>query len=407
MIDDRVLSARARSLLSQVRDFVRDEVMPAEPVFAEQLAAAGDPHHHPPVMEQLKDAARRAGLWNLFLPDDERGAGLSNLEYAPMAEAMGRSHLGAEACNCNAPDTGNMEVLARYGSPEQQRTWLQPLLDGEIRSCFAMTEPDVASSDARNIQASIVRDGDGYVLNGRKWWTSGALRQRCRLAIFMGKSDPDADAYRQQSMILVPMDAPGVTVVRDLTVFGYTDPEGHGEVDFSDVRVPADNLLAGEGEGFAIAQGRLGPGRVHHCMRLIGQAERALELMCQRAGAREAFGKALMRHGTVADDIARSRVEIDRAREQVLRCAAKMDAHGNKAAGKEIAAIKVTAPAMACDVIDRAIQVHGGAGVSQDTPLARMYAGARSLRLADGPDEVHLMTVARQELREQLDGDRR
>lgn len=402
MTDDRVFSDRARSLLSQVRELVRDEVIPAEPVFAEQLAAAGDPHHHPSVMEQLKDTARRAGLWNLFLPNEEHGAGLSHVEYAPMAEEMGRSPIGPEVFNCNAPDTGNMEVLAHYGSSDQQREWLQPLLGGEIRSCFAMTEPDVASSDARNIRASIVRDGDEYVLNGRKWWTSGALRERCRLAIFMGKSDPDAETYRQQSMILVPMDTPGVTVRRNLTVFGYTDPEGHAEIDFSHVRVPAANLLVGEGEGFAIAQGRLGPGRVHHCMRLIGLAERALTLLCQRAASREAFGSTLMHHETVAEDIARSRIEIDRAREQVLRCATVMDAYGNAAARKEIAAIKVTAPSMACDVIDRAIQVHGGAGLSQDTPLARMYAAARSLRLADGPDEVHLMSVARHELGEQL-----
>lgn len=404
MIDDRIVSDRARSLWGQVREFVREEVMPAEAVFAEQLAAAGDPHHHPPVMEELKDRARRAGLWNLFLPDEARGAGLSHVEYAPMAEEMGRSPIGPEAFNCNAPDTGNMEVLARYGSTEQQRAWLQPLLAGEIRSCFAMTEPDVASSDARNIRASIVRDGDEYVLDGRKWWTTGALHPRCRLAIFMGKTDPAADAHRQQSMILVPMDAPGVTVRRNLTVFGYTDPEGHAEIDFSAVRVPAGNLLVGEGEGFAIAQGRLGPGRVHHCMRLIGLAERALALLCHRAASREAFGSTLTRHGTVAEDIARSRIEIDRAREQVLRCATTMDARGNAAARKEIAAIKVTAPSMACDVIDRAIQVHGGAGLSQDTPLARMYAGARSLRVADGPDEVHLMSVARHELEDQLGG---
>lgn len=405
MIDDRVFSDHARSLLSQVREFVRDEVLPAEPVFEEQLAAAGDPHHHPQVMEDLKARARSARLWNLFLPDAERGAGLSTLEYAPMAEEMGKSPIAAEAFNCNAPDTGNMEVLWRYGSPEQQRQWLEPLLSGEIRSCFAMTEPDVASSDARNIRASITRDGDEYVARGRKWWTSGAMRERCKLAIFMGRtgaSHESPDPYRQQSMILVPMDAPGVTVRRNLTVFGYTDPEGHAEVDFDGVRVPAGNLLVGEGEGFAIAQGRLGPGRVHHCMRLIGLAERALELMCHRAATREAFGKPLARHGGVAEDIARSRVEIDQVREQVLRCAAKMDAHGGKAARKEVAAIKVAAPAMACDVVDRAIQVHGGAGVSQDTPLARMYAGARSLRLADGPDEVHVMSVARHEMAEQL-----
>jgi acyl-CoA dehydrogenase len=395
---------RAQRLRDEVRAFLEEEVVPAEARYGEQIAASGDPHHHPPVMEELKAKARAAGLWNLFLPDSERGAGLTNLEYAPLAELMGRSPMGSEPFNCSAPDTGNMEVLVRYGSPQQQERWLEPLLAGEIRSCFAMTEPDVASSDARNIQASIVRDGDEYVLNGRKWWTSGAARERCKVAIFMGKTDPEADPYRQQSMILVPMDAPGVRVVRDLHVFGYNDPEGHPETRFEDVRVPVDNLLVGEGEGFAIAQGRLGPGRIHHCMRLIGMAERTLELMCRRSVERETFGQPLARHGVVQDWIGRSRVEIEQARLLTLKAAWMMDTVGNKAARAEIAMIKIVAPRMAQTVIDRGIQLFGGAGVSQDTPLASFFAHARTLRLADGPDEVHLVSLARQELKKQLAG---
>jgi acyl-CoA dehydrogenase len=395
---------RMKGLQDQVREFMHTEVLPAEPVYREQVEVSGNPHHHPQVMEDLKAKARAAGLWNLFLPDPEWGAGLSNLEYAPLAELMGRSVIGSEAFNCSAPDTGNMEVLAQYGTRAQQEQWLVPLLAGEIRSCFSMTEPDVASSDATNIQSSIVRDGDEYVINGRKWWTSGAARDRCTISIFMGKTDPTAAKHRQQSMILVPLDTPGVENVRTLSVFGYDEGEGHTEMRFTDVRVPVGNLLQEEGDGFRIAQGRLGPGRIHHCMRLIGQAERAVDLMCKRALSRTAFGKELARQGVIQNWIAESRCEIEQARLLVLKAAWMMDTVGNKAAKAEIAMIKIVAPRMAQRVIDRAIQVFGGAGVSQDTPLAQHYAHARTLRLADGPDEVHLMSLARQELFRHTEG---
>jgi acyl-CoA dehydrogenase len=395
---DFAFSDKAQDLQRQVREFMEGEVLPAESVYREQVDASGDRFHHPQIMEDLKDRARAAGLWNLFLPDPEWGAGLTNLEYAPLAELMGHSVVGPEAFNCNAPDTGNMEVLAQYGTRAQQEEWLVPLLAGEIRSCFSMTEPDVASSDARNIQSSIVRDGEEYVINGRKWWTSGAARDRCRISIFMGKSDPQAPTYQQQSMILVPLDTPGVETVRTLSVFGYDEGEGHAEMTFTDVRVPATNLLQSEGDGFRIAQGRLGPGRIHHCMRLIGMAERAVDSMCKRVLTREAFGKPLARQGVIQNWIAESRCEIEQARLLVLKAAWMMDTVGNKAAKAEIAMIKIVAPRMAQRVIDRAIQAHGGAGVSQDTQLAQHFAHARTLRLADGPDEVHLMSLAKREL---------
>jgi acyl-CoA dehydrogenase len=396
-------SERAAEFAERLTTFMDEHVYPAEPVYVEQMRASGDPHFHPPVLEELKDEARRRGLWNLFHPDPRFGAGLTNLEYAPLAEIMGHTHIASEATNCSAPDTGNMEVLSQFGSPDQQERWLRPLLDGDIRSAFAMTEPDVASSDATNISLRMERDGDEWVLNGRKWWTSNALHANCRILIVMGKTNPEGPPHRQQSMILVPLDTPGVTVVRNLPVFGYIDREGHAEVTFEDVRVPADNLIAGDGDGFMIGQARLGPGRIHHCMRAIGAAERALELMCRRGLQRVTFGKPVATRGNVLDWIAESRVEIEMARLLTLKAAWLMDTVGNREARTEIAAIKVAAPSVALKVIDRAIQVHGGGGVSDDFPLAMMYAHLRTLRLADGPDEVHKLTIARQELRRHAD----
>jgi acyl-CoA dehydrogenase len=386
-------------LQDRLRAFMRDVVEPGERVYFEQHEAAPSRWTVPAVLDELKAKAKAAGLWNLFLPESEYGAGLSNREYAPLCEIMGRTAIGPEVFNCSAPDTGNMEVLTRYGTPEQRKRWLEPLLAGEIRSAFAMTEPDVASSDATNISARIERDGDEYVINGRKWWTSGAMDPRCKVLIFMGKTDPTAPKHLQQSMILVPIDTPGVTVVRALTVFGYDDaPHGHAEMRFENVRVPVENLLLGEGRGFEIAQGRLGPGRIHHCMRSIGAAERALEAMCERVTQRTAFGKKIADQGVVREWIADSRIEIDQARLLTMHAAEMMDLQGNKAAKAEIAMIKVVAPNVALRVIDRAIQAFGGAGVSQDPGLARLFAGQRTLRLADGPDEVHRQTIAKVEL---------
>ena len=373
---------------------------PSERVYTEQLEAATNRWESPPIMEELKRAARAAGLWNLFLPDTALGAGLTNLEYAPLCEIMGRSPIAPEACNCSAPDTGNMEVLVRYGTKEQQRRWLTPLLEGTTRSAYAMTEPDVASSDATNISASIERDGDSYVINGRKWWASGAGDTRCTLLILMGKTDQEAPTHQQQSMILVPTDTRGITLVRPLTVFGYDHaPHGHFEITFENVRVPAKNLLLGEGRGFEIAQGRLGPGRIHHCMRLIGLAERSLEAMCERAKSRIAFGRPLADQGVVMEAIANSRIDIEQARLLTLKAAHMMDTVGNKLARAEVAMIKVVAPNMALGVIDRAIQLHGGAGICEDFGLSAAWAHARTLRLADGPDEVHRRAVARIELK--------
>ncbi|GAA1402160.1 acyl-CoA dehydrogenase family protein [Catellatospora coxensis] len=392
---------RTEQLRAELLDFMEQHVYPAEAVAEHQLGEIA-PWTTPPVMEELKTEARKRGLWNLFLPHHPLGAGLSNLQYAPLAEITGRSpHLAPESINCNAPDTGNMEVLTMFGTAEQQDRWLKPLLAGEIRSAFCMTEPEVASSDATNITTRIERDGDSYVINGRKWWSSGAMNPRCEIFIVMGKTDPAADRHRQQSQILVPRDTPGIEIKRGMHVFGYDDGwhGGHAEITFTDVRVPASNLIAGEGEGFAIAQARLGPGRIHHCMRLIGMAERALELMCRRATERVAFGKPLSAQGVVGEWIAEARVRIEQARLLVLKTAWLMDTVGNKGAHTEIQAIKIVVPEMAGWVIDKAIQVHGGGGVSQDFPLAHMWAGARTLRLADGPDEVHKASLAKRELR--------
>jgi acyl-CoA dehydrogenase len=391
-------SDKVKDLQRRVQAFMDEHVYPNEKRFHDEVER--NRWQPTKVIEELKPKARAAGLWNLFLPNDENGAGLTNFEYAPLCEIMGRSHMAPEIFNCSAPDTGNMEVLARYGTPEQKERWLKPLLAGEMRSCFAMTEPAVASSDATNIESSIVRDGDEYVINGRKWWSSGAGDPRCKIAIFMGKTDPSAATHKQQSMILVPMDARGVKIERLLSVFGYDHaPHGHGDVTFKDVRVPASNMLLGEGRGFEIAQGRLGPGRIHHCMRCIGVAERALESMCKRVQSRVAFGKTIAEQGTIRADIANSRMEIEQARLLTLKAAHMMDTVGNKAARGEIAMIKVVAPNVTLRVLDRAVQAHGAAGVSQDTFLAAAWAGVRTLRLADGPDEVHVEAIAKQELR--------
>jgi acyl-CoA dehydrogenase len=400
-------TARAAEYLTRLQDFMDSRVYPAERVYAQQrqaLTAAGRPHELPAVVEQLKVEARSGGLWNLFLPDcDDPQHGLSLLDYAPLAELTGRSlEIAPEALNCAAPDTGNMEVLHLFGTPEQKERWLAPLLAGEIRSGFAMTEPEVASSDATNIATRIQRDGDEYVVNGRKWWTTGAADPRCRILIVMGKTDPGAEPHRQQSMLLVPIDTPGVEVLRSLPVFGYHDQHGHGELRLTDVRVPASNLIGAEGTGFAIAQARLGPGRIHHCMRSLGVAERALDLMCERALTRVAFGQPLAGQGVVREWVARSRIAIDQARLLTLKAAWLVDRGGPKAARAEIAAIKVVAPNVALDVLDRAIQTFGGAGVSDDVPLAAMWAAVRTLRIADGPDEVHLRDIARIELHKHL-----
>ena len=388
-------SEKVQGLLQRLRAFMTEEVIPAEQTYYEQLEQ--DPWGEPPIMEALKRKAKDAGLWNLFLPDNQWGAGLTNLEYAPLAEEMGRVGFSSEVFNCSAPDTGNMEVLAQYGSEEQKQRWLKPLLEGDIRSAFAMTEPKVASSDATNIETEIVRDGDDYVINGHKFYISGAMNKRCEIMIVMGKTAPESeDRYRQQSQILVPMNTPGVKVIRPMTVFGYDDaPEGHAEIVFENVRVPKENLILGEGRGFEIAQGRLGPGRIHHCMRLIGQAQRALEMMSVRAERRVVFGRPMIKQGSVREDIAKSACEIEQARLLTLKAADQMDRLGNKAARDLIAMIKVVAPQMACNVIDRAIQIHGAAGLGQDFHLARAYSYARTIRLADGPDQVHMMQLGR------------
>ncbi len=395
------ISARSKAYQEKLLAFMDEYIYPNEKTYQEQLNEHANRFESiPPIMEELKQKAKEQGLWNLFLPDSEYGVGLTNLEYAPLCEIMGRSSIGPEVFNCAAPDTGNMEVLVRYGTEEQKKHWLQPLLDGEIRSCFAMTEPDVGSSDATNIKASIVRDGDAYIINGTKWWSSGAGDPRCKIAIVMGKNDPNAPKHKQQSMILVPLDTPGITIKRTLPVFGYDDaPHGHAEIEFNNVRVPASNMLLGEGRGFEIAQGRLGPGRIHHCMRSIGAAERALEVLCKRIQERITFGKKLAEQGVVQEWIANSRMEIEQARLLTLNAAYKMDTVGNKEAKNEIAMIKVVAPNMALKVIDRAIQALGAAGVSDDYPLAASFAKIRTLRIADGPDEVHRRAIAWQELK--------
>lgn len=394
-------SPKVQDLRKQVSQFMEDYVYPNEKTFEDQLNSGPDRWQIPPIIEELKEKAKAAELWNLFLPESGYGYGLTNLEYAPLSEIMGRVHWGSEVFNCSAPDTGNMEVLSRYGTPEQQKEWLEPLLEGKIRSCFAMTEPAVASSDATNIESRIVRDGDEYVINGRKWWSSGMGDPRCKILIFMGKTDPDnPNRYLQQSQILIPRDTPGVNILRMLSVFGYDDaPHGHAEVEFKDVRVPASNMILGEGRGFEIAQGRLGPGRIHHCMRLIGQAERALEKMCTRAKSRTAFGKLVSERTVTLERIAEARIRIEQARLLTLKAAHMMDTVGNKAARAEIAMIKVAAPNMALQVIDWAMQAHGGGGVAEDFGLARAYASARTLRFADGPDEVHRNQIGRLELR--------
>ncbi len=401
-------SEKTKYLIGQVRDFMDKHVYPNESVWDEQMAAFGtDRWQVPAVLDELKAKAKEAGLWNLFLPESERGAGLTNLEYAPLSEEMGRVSWASEVFNCSAPDTGNMEVFERYASERNKDLWLQPLLDGDIRSAYIMTEPDVASSDATNIRTEIRRDGDEYVINGRKWWSSGVFDPRCKVMIVMGRSNPDADRHHQQSQIIVPMDTPGVHIVRHLPVFGYDDaPHGHAELRFENARVPADNMLLGEGRGFEIAQGRLGPGRIHHCMRTIGVAERALEKMCERLMSREAFGKKIAEHSLWEERIADARIEIECSRLLTLKAAYMMDTVGNKVAKAEIAMIKVKAPIMALQVIDDAIQAHGGGGVTTDFGLARMYASIRTLRLADGPDEVHRRAVARLELRKHRDKER-
>jgi acyl-CoA dehydrogenase len=393
------ISERAQQLQKELLDFMESHVYPAEAVYEEQMRDSGDPHYQPPILEELKAEARKRRLWNLFHPHPDTGAGLTNLEYAPLAEIMGRSFIASEACNCSAPDTGNMEVLELFGSEEHREKYLKPLLEGTMRSAFAMTEPAVASSDATNVELSMVPDDDEYVLNGRKWFASNALHENCKVMIVMGKTDPAGPPHRQQSMMVVPIDAPGVTVLRGLPVFGYQDREGHAEIDFTDVRVPATDVLKGVGEGFAISQARLGPGRIHHCMRAIGMAERALELMCKRAQSRVTFGKPIADNANIQDWIAEARIDLEMIRLLTLKAAHMMDTVGNKEAQTEIAAIKVAAPNIALKIIDRAIQVHGGAGVTDDFPLAMAYAHLRTLRLADGPDEVHKRAIARRELR--------
>ena len=396
-------SQKVKTLSNHLVSFMDKNIYPNEATFFSEINSNEDRWQVPSIIEDLKILAKKERLWNLFLPESEHGAQLSNLEYAPLAEIMGRSLIASEVFNCSAPDTGNMEVLVRYGTKEQKDKWLEPLLSGKIRSAFAMTEPNVASSDATNIESTIKSDGDYYVINGHKWWTSGAMDPRCKVLIFMGKTDINAPKYSQQSMIIVPMDSPGITIVRPLKVFGYDDaPHGHAEMQFKDVRVPKTNILLGEGRGFEIAQGRLGPGRIHHCMRLIGMAERALNEMCLRSDTRTTFGKKLSQQGVILEMIAKSRIEIEQARLLTLKAADMMDKHGNKIARKEIAMIKVVAPNMALRVIDRAIQVHGGGGVSDDYGLANAWAGARSLRLADGPDEVHVAQIGKLEIANQI-----